>query len=208
MSDKEPDIHEIVNALTTWHERQEESVREIRDAHHEQVRYMVEVIDRQNREIVRLKDQILKGARKAEEPEPDPADTDPSICRYACTHPVADHGESGCKHSCPCLAGGVQPTPVADDKEAKCRVCGHDEDRHSRTLPEEGYEEYCAECDSFVEFHEFDGSKPQPDDMCRCGHRRDCHRDILGTGGAQCELCPGGREKGWRHDFVMRVPDC
>ena len=37
--------------------------------------------------------------------QPDPAETDPSVCKYACTHPVVDHGPRGCTRTgCVCRA--------------------------------------------------------------------------------------------------------
>lgn len=47
--------------------------------------------------------------------------------------------------------GEVEPEPL-------CGVCGHPEERHTHTLPEEGYQAYCAECPEIPgvdEYHEY-----------------------------------------------------
>jgi hypothetical protein len=130
----------------------------------------------------------LKEVRKRREiSETDPADTDPSVCRYACTHPVANHNEElGCTHlGCACRYKGGQDEAVECDcgmtwptgkmgpghgdmwcqgVEPLCAVegCGHPEERHTTSLPEEGSEEYCAECDGSVSYHDFKSQQEEP----------------------------------------------
>ncbi len=52
---------------------------------------------------------------------------------------------------------GEPEEPPGSPVEPSCGICGHEETRHTHTLPEEGYRAYCPECGPAVEFHEFRG---------------------------------------------------
>lgn len=146
----EPDLHQIINALSNMEKRHQEELTRVREDYVAKLRQIQASADRTERD-----------------------------------------------------------TPVVAEvaEEPKCSICGHEEERHTSQLPEEGGKEYCTECEWQTEFHAFDGSEPQPDDKCVCMHRRDSHQDHLGTGGAQCTVCPGDEERSWRHEFVMKTDE-
>jgi hypothetical protein len=41
-------------------------------------------------------------------------------------------------------------------EDVPCVVCGHEKGRHTKSLPEEGREDYCTECDGEAVYHLFD----------------------------------------------------
>lgn len=138
--------------------------------------------------------------KAVQDAEADPADADPSICQYACTHKASSHRERGCRwEACACKAPGPGLS-----SEVFCRVCGHSEERHTRSLPEEGGKAYCTECSWADEYHELDNAPAHPDDRCNCGCPRSAHQDEQGLGGAQCRVCPEDGERSWRHAFRLR----
>lgn len=104
-----------------------------------------------------------------------------------------------------CIANADDVPASQEVEERLCRICGHSEDRHTHTLPEEGRKPYCAECDWADENHAFDGALPSREDVCNCGHLRGEHSGETSMGGAQCGRCPGDEERSWRHEFMMKT---
>ena len=53
----------------------------------------------------------------------------------------------------------AEQCPPCVNEEPLCR-CGHPEERHTTSLPEEGREKYCTECDGDAERHSFEPEDP------------------------------------------------
>lgn len=118
--------------------------------------------------------------------EPCPTQIDMGPCRENHTYPCA--GIKGHPGYCKIKADDAPSTQegaVDDDgMSAKCRTCSHDEGRHTRSLPEEGSNDYCTDCVE-DDLHSFDGSKHHPEDFCNCGHDRKHHASGMG----RCVKC-------------------
>lgn len=129
--------------------------------------------------------------------EPCPTQIDVGPCQEHHTEPCA--GTRG--HPGYCKTSGVTSVAAPEPLEKRCR-CGHDEERHTTSLPEEGSQDYCIECDGPEGDHSF--VLEDPDDICECGCKRKDHLGLDSGWGAQCRRCPGDGERSWRHAFKLK----
>lgn len=119
----------------------------------------------------------------------------------------ARHGAKGCAPEivqCHCGKNWIKGDNPDHHTEAECwipcRICGHHEDRHTESLPEEGSRNYCADCSGalgpFVaEDHAYDGARSADWDKCRCGHQRGEHKDLV------CSPCAVDEV----HEFALEI---
>lgn len=201
--DDNPTIPEIVRALITMDDRHTAALRKQADDHetllkrkNQSIQTADRLIERRDAEVALLRETVQSLCNRIErtcfqlrQDRQRAVYSDPQEILHVLDEDTSPDSVIRKTREARAAARPSQEETV--DMEESCRICGHPEDRHTRSLPEEGSEEYCGLC---FGLHAFDGSPAQPTDECVCG----CPRvDHLGT---QCRNCLEGR-----HSFVMKT---